>query len=427
MGRGFDSIPDKSSRDNVRETDLFEVYQLNKKAKDTWVTLRFLPGDLLPIKKHWIKIMGGKDKDKELKIPRMCVSFDPDSANSKEPLRGMKCPYCALEHGNDESGAPAQYDFKWWTQAIVRDEQASAPRKQPKRTKTEQKTGKKEKTSDSWTPVYCIPLTNSQAGMIRTMGERNFAMVKDKKSGQKIKTQFPITDAKYGLDIDIKYVPSNPPTNRYVMEKGERTPLTEEERDYLTWNFDDWEGIYDALGRLNEADAMTDFKKMDVIGTNSDSDDDDDDDDDSMSLGKKKKGKGKDSSAKSGKKRRALDDDEDDDDDDEDEDDRPSKKKKATKSKRLLDDDEDDDDDDDEDEDDRPKKKKKSSGKSSKSSKSVKKKSKRDDDDEDDEDDEDEKPKKKKKSSDKSSKSSVKKKKKSSDDDEPVKKKKKKK
>lgn len=426
MGRGFDSIPDKSSRDNVRETDLFEVYQLNKKAKDTWVTLRFLPGDLLPIKKHWIKIMGGKDKDKELKIPRMCVNYNPDS---KEPLDGMKCPYCALVHGNDDSGAPAQYDFKWWTQAIVRDEQASAPRKQPKRTKNEQKTGKKEKTSDSWTPVFCIPLTNSQAGMIRTMGERNFAMVKDKKSGQKVKTQFPITDAKYGLDVDIKYVPSNPPTNRYVMEKGERTPLTEEERDYLTWNFDDWAGIYDALGRLNEADAMTDFKKMDVIGTNTESDDDEDEDDD-MSLGRKKKGKGKDSSAKSGKKRRALDDDEDD-DDDEDEDDRPSKKKKATKSKRLLDDDEDDDDD--EDEDDRPKKKKKSSDKSSKSSKSSKKKrSVLADDDEDDDDDEDEKPKKKKKSSDKSSKSaksSVKKKKKSSDDDEddrPKKKKKKK-
>ena len=435
MGRGFDSIPDKSSRDNVRETDMFEVYQLNKKAKDTWVTLRFLPGDLLPIKKHWIKIMGGKDKDKELKIPRMCVSFNPDS---REPLRGMKCPYCALEHGNDESGAPAQVDFKWWTQAIVRDEQASAPRKQPKRTKNEQKTGKKEKTSDSWTPVYCIPLTNSQAGMIRTMGERNFAMVKDKKSGQKIKTQFPITDAKYGLDIDIKYVPSNPPTNRYVMEKGERTPLTEEERDYLVWDFDDWEGIYDALGRLNEADAMADFKKMDVIGSNSDSDDDDDyDEDDNMSLGKKKKGKGKDSAKSGKKKRRDLDDDEDD-DDDEDEDDRPSKKKKPTKSKRLLDDDEGDDDDDDEDEDDRPKKKKKSSDKSSKSSKSAKsgKKKRSVLDDDDDDEDEDEKPKKKKKSSDKSSKSSkssksdkssVKKKKKSSDDDEPVKKKKKKK
>lgn len=429
MARGFDSIPDKNQRDNVREGDLFEILQLNKKAKDTWVSLRFIPGDLLPIKKHWIKIMGGKDKDKELKIPRLCVSFNPD--DNKLPLRGMKCPYCALEHGNDESGAPAQYDFKWYAQAIVRDDQSTQPRKLPKHTKKEKETGKKEKTSESWTPISVIPLTNSMAGMIRQMGERNFAMVKDKKSGQKVKTQFPITDAKYGLDVDIKYVPANPPANRYVMEKGERTPLTEEERAYLSWDFDDWEGIYDALGRLNEADALTDFKKMDVIGTNKESDDEDDEDD-GMSLGKKKKSKGKDKSTGK-KKRRDLDDDEDDEDDEDEDDRRSSKKKKPTKSKRLLDDDEDDDEDDEDDEDDRRSKKKKSSSKSSNSAKSAKssktsvKKKKKSLLDDDEDEDEPVKKKKKSSSSSKSDKSSVKKKKKSSDDGDSVKKKKKKK
>lgn len=423
MGRGFNDIPDRSQRDNVRESDLFEIFPLSKKAKGNWVSLRFLPIDLLPIKKHWVKIMGGKDKSKELKIPRMCVSFDPD--NQREPLRGMKCPYCELVHGNDESGASAQIDFKWHAQAIVRDEQTTKPRKLPKLTNGEKKTGKKDKSSDSWTPVFVVPLTNSMAGQIRQMGERNFAMVKDKKSGQKIKTAFPITDKKYGIDVDIKYVPENPPTNRYVMEKGERTPLTEEENEYLTWDFDDWEGIFDSLGRLDEKDALADFKKMDVIGSSTDSDDDEDEDDD-MSLGRNK---GKKSSSKT---RSRLSDDDEDDEDDEDEDDRPSKKKKSSKlksktkkssSKRLLDDDEDDED---EDEDDRPSKKKKSSKLKSKSSKSSKAKRALDEDE-----DEDEKPKKKKKSSkekEKSSKSvkSSKKKKSSDEDDAPKKKKKKK-
>lgn len=426
MARGFGDIQDKGNRDNLRESDIFEIFPLAKKANGNWVSIRLLDTDLLPIKKHWIKIMGGKDKDKEIKIPRLCVNFDPD--NQGKPLRGMKCPYCGIAHGNDESGAPAQYDYKWYAQAIIRDEQAAAPRKMPKLTKKELKTGKKEMGSESWTPVMCIPLTNSLAQKIKDLGERNIHTVKDKKSGKKSKQAFQVNHPKYGCDIEIKYNAKKAPAERYTIERGDPTPLKDFEKEYLTWDFDNWEEIYDMLGRLNEADALTDFKKMDVLGVNpGDDEDDDDEDDDGMSLGKKKKGGKADK-----KKRRSMDDDDDEDDDDEDEDDRPSKSKKSkpSKSKRLLDDD--DEDDDDEDEDDRPSKKKKSSKdkkSSSKDKKSSKVKSKKSSKDED-EDDEDEKPKKKKKSSDKVKSSDKKKKKKSSDDDDddaPKKKKKKKK
>lgn len=417
MARGFGDIQDNSRRDNLRESDIFEIFPLAKKANGNWVSIRLLNLDLLPIKKHWIKIMGGKDKDKEIKIPRLCVAFDPDNQN--KPLRGMKCPYCGIAHGNDESGAPAQYDYKWYAQAIIRDEQAAAPRKMPKLTKKEQKSGKKEMGSDSWTPVQCIPLTNSLASKIRELGERNIHTVKDKKSGKKSKQAFQVNDDKYGCDIEIKYNPKKSPAERYTIERGDHTPLTKEEKEYLTWDFENWEEIYDLLGRLNENDAMADYKKMDVLGGESqvDGDDDDEDDDDDMALGRKKKGGKGDK-----KKRRSMDDDEDDDDDDED-DDRPSKSKKSSKSRKMLDDDDEDEDDDDED--DRPSKKKKSS-KDKKSSKVKSKKSKKSDDD-----DEDDAPKKKKKkSSDKVKSSDKKKKKKSSDDDDddaPKKKKKKKK
>ena len=418
MARGFGDIQDKGNRDNLRESDIFEIFPLAKKANGNWVSIRLLDTDLLPIKKHWIKIMGGKDKDKEIKIPRLCVNFDPD--NQGKPLRGMKCPYCGIAHGNDESGAPAQYDYKWYAQAIIRDEQAAAPRKMPKLTKKELKTGKKEMGSESWTPVMCIPLTNSLAQKIKELGERNIHTVKDKKSGKKSKQAFQVNHPKYGCDIEIKYNAKKAPAERYTIERGDHTPLKDFEKEYLTWDFDNWEEIYDMLGRLNEADALTDFKKMDVLGVNpgDDDEDDDDDDDDGMSLGKKKKG------GKADKKKRRSMDDDDEDDDDDDEDDRPSKSKKSkpSKSKRLLDDEDDDDD-----EDDRPSKKKKSS-KDKKSSKVKSKKSKRSSDDDEDEDD---KPKKKKKkSSDKVKSSDKKKKKKSSDDDDddaPKKKKKKKK
>ncbi|QZE56779.1 hypothetical protein pEaSNUABM20_00243 [Erwinia phage pEa_SNUABM_20] len=424
MARGFGDIQDNSKRDSLRESEIFEIFPLSKKANGNWVSIRLLNLDLLPIKKHWIKIMGGKDKDKEIKIPRMCVSFDPDNQN--KPLNGMKCPYCGIAHGNDESGAPAQYDYKWYAQAIIRDEQAAAPRKMPKLTKQEQKTGKKEMGSESWTPVMCIPLSNSLAGKIRELGERNIHTVKDKKSGKKSKQAFQVNHDKYGCDIEIKYNPKKSPAERYTIERGDHTPLTEEEKGYLTWDFDNWNEIYDMLGRLNEEAAMADFKKMDVIGVNTNDDgDDDEDDDDDMALGRKKKG------GKADKKKRRSDDDDDDededDDDDDDEDDRPSKKSKKskpTKSRKMLDDDEDDDDDDEDDEDDRPSKKKKSL-KDKKSSKKSSKKSKSSDDDDDEDDDAPKK--KKKKSSDKVKSSDKKKKKKSSDDDDDKPKKKKKK
>lgn len=394
MARGFDAVSDNSSRDNLRESDLWEIYPLAKKAAGQWTTLRILSLDFLPIKKHWVRIMAGKEKSKLVKIPVMCVNFDPDS---KDPLRGMKCPWCALEHGDDKSGAPAQYDFKWYVQAISRDEQESKPRKLPKHTKQEQKTGKKDKDSDSWTPVVVVPITNSLANKIKQLGERNFHKVKDKKSGKKIEKAFPINDPKYGCDVEIKYDAKAAAANKYTVERGKHRPITEEESEYLTWNFEDWEGIYNALGRLDEKAALTEFKRMDIIGGSEvvDDDEDDDDDDDSMSLGKKKKGK-----KSNDKKRRKLsdDDDEDEDDDDDDEDDRKSKKSKKSKSRKLLDDDEDDD------EDEKPKKKKKKSSDKKSSDKKSSKKKKSSDDDDDDEDSGKSKKKKKKSSDDKKSK-----------------------
>lgn len=373
MGRGFDSVQDKQQRDNLRETDIFEILSLSQKANNQWVSLRFLPGDLLPIKKHWIKIMGGKDKDKPITIPRMCVSFDPD--NQEKPLEGRDCPYCGIQHGNDETGAPARVDFKYLAQAISRDAQESKPRKLKPMTKKEKSTGKKEMTSDSWTPVVVVPLTPGVARKIKEYSERNFHEVKDKKTKKKTKTAFPLSHAKYGLDVDIKYNPKAAGAEKYSVDKGAHTPLTEEELEYLTWDFEDWNEIYDLLGRLDTQGALKDFKSMDVQGQDSESDDEDDDDDDGMSLGKKKKG------AKADKKKRRSMKDDDDEDDDEDEDDEPKKKAKKTKSRHMIADDED--------EDDEPKKKKKSSKVKSKKSKS-----------DDDEDDDAPKKKKKKKSSD---------------------------
>lgn len=393
MARGFKNFGGSDKKDSLRETDLFEMFKLSDEAADKWVNIRLLPGDILPVKKHWIELSPKEEGKKGVTIPRMCVSFDPD--NIYEPLKGRKCPYCEIPHQNkDDKFAPARYDTKYLALAIIRDIQEDGPgRKAAKPTKEELKTGFKDMGSKSWTPVRVIPLTGGNVSRINEISERNTHKVEGKKGKQ----EFDVNHAKYGCDLEVRFRTGKgiAPGDRYQIEKGDNTPLSKEEKAYLIFDLNPWEEIYDKLGRLDTDGALKDYKRMDIKGLGIHKDDDSDEDDDEMSLGRKKKKGDKGDKSSSQKKSRLLDDDDEDDDEDE----KPRKKKKTS---RLLDDD---------DEDEKPKKKKKKKSSDDDEDDRPKKKKKKKSDDGDDE-----KPKKKKKA-----------KKSDDDDDEPKKKKKKKK
>lgn len=374
---GFGSLqPRTGSKDSVK---LDEVIEMHKWPADEWSQVRFIPGKILPVKRHWIKILAGKEK-KEITIPRYCIAFDPENEN--EPRKNangkpVKCPYCELTHGQDGS---ARYEFFYLANAIIREIQEDEPRKKAEPTKEERKTGFKDIRSKSWTPIRVCRITSSVAQRIQELSEGNMVKGKDKS-----KKAYDVTHEKYGIDIRVKFKPKGAGTDKYSADKDERTPLTDDEKAYLKWKLDS--ELLDVTGRMEQKQAEEDFKRMDVVG----GDTPDDEDDDGYNLGDEPKKKGK-------KSKKAFSDDEDDDeddkptkskkkkaafaDDDEDDEDEP-KKKKGKKSKKSDDDDEDEpkkgkkkkpafSDDDDDDEDDKPKKKKKA------------KKSKSDDDDEDD-------------------------------------------
>lgn len=394
---GFGNIqPRTGNKDSVR---LEEVIKMHKWPADEWSQVRFMPGKILPVKRHWISIIAGKDK-KEITIPRYCLAFDNNNENEpRKDAKGkpIKCPYCDLAHGQDAS---ARYEFFYLANAIIREVQEDMPARAKKieRTKEEKKTGFKDIRSKSWTPVEVCRITSTVANRIKELGDGNFV----KKGGEK--KAFDVTHPKYGIDIRVKYKPKASGTEKYSADKDDRTPLTDDELKYLIWRLD--ESLIDVTGRMEPAQALEDFKRMEVVGA-----DEVDDDSEGYSLGdddgkkkKKKKGDKK-------KKSAAFDDDDDEDDkpkkkgkkskasDDDDDDDEPKKSKKKGKSKPAFSDDDDDDDE-------PPKKKKKSSddGKKSKSKDKVKSKKSSSDD----------APKKKKKSKDEDD--APKKKKKSSDD-----------
>ena len=365
MARGFDNInPNANSRgDKLKPEEIWDLFKFTDQSG--YVSVRFLPTDILPVKTHWIKILAGKDK-KEIKIPKICISFDPD--NEAVALDGTDCPYCNLSQGQD--GA-CQTSTAYYANVIVRDLQEDMPRKLPPHTKSEKETGYKDIKSRSWTPVRVVRLPAGLAGKIQEMRERN----KDKKGNM-----YPVSHEEYGIDIAIKFDDSKSGTDKYQIDKEERSPLDDEELDYLTYDLS--VECIDMLGRESQEQADTEFKRLDIVGEDEIEDDEDDEEDDLPRRSKK---------GSKGRRRASVDDEDEEDEEDDEEDDLPRSrrgKKSSSRRSRRSSIDEDDDEDEDEDEDEEESRSSRRSKRSSSRSSRRSRRSEPEDDEDEDEDDE---------------------------------------
>lgn len=304
MGIGS-AKPKTGRKDNLR---LEEVIDILEWQPDALTNFRLIGDQILSIKRHWIKIYAGKEK-KIIKVPRYCLKHNP--LNEDEP-HDVHCPYCDLSHGGSETNATASYEFFYLMNAIDREEQENEPAKKGSPTKSEAKTGFKDKNSKTWTPVKVARLPSSVAGRIQELKDMN--KKKDKNTG-KTKT-YDLDHPKFGCDLMLRYKPKASGTDKYSVDKGDRTPITDEEKEYLTYNLSP--EILTLTGLLSEKEAAEDFKRNEYVGGD---ETEEDDDDDSYSLGKKKKKK----SSKKSKKSK------------EDDEDRPAKKKKKSKEGKSKD------------------------------------------------------------------------------------------
>ena len=366
--------------DSARLEDLVDVLKL---PNGKWIQVRVLPNDIIAMKTHWINILAGKTK-REVKIPKLCVSFDPMTEETK---KGCKCAYCTIE---------SQTSVAYLVNVIVRSLQEDAPRKQ-KMSAEEKKSGFKDMSSESWTPVRVMRITSTLMRKIQDLRDLN------KRSIKGAKKAFDVSDPKYGIDINIRYDEKAKGGDKYQINlatnEEARAPLSEEELAYLIYDLSP--ELMTQMGLETPDQAKKQLASMQIVGSDEFEGDGDDEDDDD--LGKKKPSKK--APAKKGKDFHEDDDDDDDDDldDDDDEDDDPppkSKGKKAPPAKKgpakkssrdddededddLDDDDEDDEDGDEDDEDDDPPPK--SRGKKA----PPKKRSSRDDDEDEDDDEDD--------------------------------------
>lgn len=381
-GTDLDAVTIRGSSNNFRMSDVVNMLEYpTKNGKAGWVTIRLF-GPVYSDAFFWAKAKQGSNKS--FRAP--CRCYDPDThqcvPEKYDPWYDEYRREC--DENIDRKDRLLQYSRYFYMQAIVRKLQDNMPAKN-RITAQEKKTGFKDPDSDSYTPVVVVQLTPKILSAIQDMKEDNVVKLK---SGTR--KAYNVTDEKFGRDIMIKkdMSPGVAPGDIYqvklAVDSG-RTPLTEEEKAYLTW---DMNTIY--APEQSEAEVKRDFEswarrmgltKRKVEEPEVDEDDDDTDDfEEERSTPKLKK--------KVSKKPEVEEDDfeEDDSDDDFEDEEEAPKKKPAKKSKKVveeededdLDEDSEDDFDDEDEEEPAPKKK------------SSKKKVVEEEDDEDDFDDEDE-------------------------------------
>lgn len=387
--RDMDEIPQGNGEKAARPDDLVNIAKF-KSGK--WVTIRLLPG-VMTQAVYWVET---KKKDgNKARFPVPVPGFDSRAGSQDsevyDPWGEAAEKLNVYAEDREKSKVVIQFSKSFWMNAIIRTEQENEPAKNPKHTKQERETGFKDKDSDSWTPVQVVRLPKSF--LDRVNGLKTMNVKRNKKTGST--ESYSVSHAKYGCDIMVKYNPEASPASQWEVQKGDRTPLTEEEQAYLIWDLD-----LLANPVVTEEESRKEFKSW--CTRNKIKLDGDEDEDDAPKKSKKSKKVEEDDDEfddpkpKKGKKSKKDEDDEDDDDFDD-----PKPKKKSKKSRDEDDEDDDDfddpkpskkskksrdEDEDEDDEEDDPKPSKKS------------KKSKKDDDDEDFDEDEDDDPKPSKKS-----------------------------
>jgi hypothetical protein len=363
-GTDMDDVVVSNSAERFRLEDVVEVLTLDKK----WKTIRLF-GPVYSKAGFWVQAKRGSSK----RFYVNCNCYDPEShdvSTSKyDPF------YDEYQRQLDSNIEPKdryiQFSKTFFMQCIVRSEVDKLPAKN-RLNSSEKKTGNKDIGNESsFTPVRVIKITTGMMKKIKELKEDNVVKTK---SGTKT---FNVSDERFGRDVMVCFNNSEgvPPGEMYkvklVTDEG-RTPLTDEEKEYLTWDMD---SIYEPA--ISDAELKKNFTSWARrFGLEEETEDDSDEED----IPKKKK--------------KAVDyeddvedmDDDEGDEDFEEEDEAPKKKSKKKPADEDFDDEDEDEDFEEEEEEEKPKKK-------------SKKVSKTDDDEEEDfDEDEEEAPKSKKKS-----------------------------
>lgn len=262
-----------------RIDDLVDILKL----EDEFISIRLI-GGVMPYAQHWIPIQTSKG---EIKVPKVVPNFDPFTDSYDDTIKN---PY------KDIPGCQTQKHY--YVNCIVRDLQEQEPRKKEKPSKEERKSGIIAKGSKTWNPVRVLRIPSGVAKQFQQLISMNKHKIKGKTM------QCELSDPKYGCDIHILFNPEAAGAQKYMVQKGEHSPLTEKEQAYLMYDLDFTKS---AMKPETEEKIKQEAKSLlSKIPEAEDFDDDDDDDDIDLSKSKSKKKKKKKSKSKDKKDKKKI-------------------------------------------------------------------------------------------------------------------------
>ena len=213
-----------------------DVVDMQKLPDGKFLCVRLL-GGVMVTGSYWVTTLK-RDKTKG-QFNTGCSSWDPVARQQNDSVEDA---WRDFERELVEAGVPRQdrivrFSTSYYMNAIVRSIQEDEPSRKPKATEEEIESGFKDKDSNTWTPVRVIALPVSVLDQIQKLKTINTARVKSKTGAVQTKA-FDINHPKFGCDIMIMYDSSKAGASKYSVQKGDRTPLTEEEKEYLTYDLD---------------------------------------------------------------------------------------------------------------------------------------------------------------------------------------------
>ena len=255
MASAFDKLNRKNNIDNINTSSgakkprVEEFLSLMDFSDGGWHRVRLIPG-VFTFARMWIDI---KKKDgTKISIPLVLRNVDMHTGSFDSTI---PCPYMENRDRFKSGGEPGgRVDSHFYMNLIDREEQENEPKKTGK-TKEEKKSGFKDKSSSSWTPVRVARFPKTVVEKIQKLQQMN-------KSG-KGKTHN-ISDPRYGIDIMVMYDAKADGASKWDVQlcndKDARKPLKEKEKNYLYWDIE--EAINTVKNHETEEDAIKNVENL---------------------------------------------------------------------------------------------------------------------------------------------------------------------
>lgn len=256
--RGFGDMNPGGDSKAKRPEELAEFLKVN----GDFLQIRLI-GDVEPYAQRWIDIETAKGV---ISIPKVALNFNRDTDSFDDTIED---PYKDIPN-------PQRVSRSYYFTAIVRDLQDDEPRRAPEPSREERKSGFKQMGSKAWTPVKAFRVPAGCGKLFQKLQTMNKHKVKGKV------TACQVSDPEFGCDVFISYDADAPGAAKYNIQKGDHSPLTDDELKYLSWDLSNLMEAETLEVAKREATALA-SKSPDV-----EEDEEEEEEEDSLGAGKGK-------------------------------------------------------------------------------------------------------------------------------------------